>query len=127
MGPKDKAERNERIGVLKVKTKLEDLCQGVSVFFSTMLMMVFSLDFEEKPYYEMMRRWIKTTAAHGGIVFDNEFDWTHYNEDNMVVAPADEDDRQTWVSSMISRGSSDSANFSRPALRPSEGGSMTPL
>jgi len=104
--PDDKETRNARIGAIKAETNWSQLCYGLSPVFSSLLMQACTLEFEEKPDYAMMSRFIKLTADREGIVYDGQFDWTEHRKEGEEVEHAKVDDKQTCNLTQTSTGQS---------------------
>lgn len=72
----DKKENIQRIGQIKISTTVDSLCLGIPREFGEFLKATRSLDFAERPNYEMYREMFRNLFIRSGFVYDYNYDWT---------------------------------------------------
>jgi len=73
---KTKEDKYRKIKEKKQETSVEDLCGGFPKEFAEYLTKVRSLQFTEKPDYELLRAKFQNRFVADGYVDDGTFDWT---------------------------------------------------
>mmetsp|Transcript_140004 Transcript_140004/g.435437 ORF Transcript_140004/g.435437 Transcript_140004/m.435437 type:complete len:240 (+) Transcript_140004:692-1411(+) len=105
-----KEQKNARIGKLKAEMKWEVICEGLPAVFASFLMVSQCLDFEEKPDYKLLHKFIEVSAQREGLTLDGVYDWTQRRQDGEVVEHTDEDDRLSCNLSQVSMDSAGDGN-----------------
>jgi len=68
-------ERYRQIGIIKIKTPLEELCKGYPEEFEKYLKYTRNLQFREEPDYARCRKYFKKAAEKNNITLDGEWEW----------------------------------------------------
>jgi casein kinase I family protein HRR25 len=72
---KNKEEKYKRILEKKINMKVEEICKDLPNEFITFLQYVRSLQYEEKPDYDYLRKLIEVMAEKNDIIWDFNFDF----------------------------------------------------
>ena len=72
---KNKEEKYNKILEKKINTKVEDICKDLPKEFITFLQYVRSLQYEEKPDYDYLKKLIEDMGEKNGVVWDFGFDF----------------------------------------------------
>ena len=72
---KNKEEKYNRILEKKINTKVEDICKDLPKEFITFLQYVRSLQYEEKPDYDYLKKLIEIMGEKNGVIWDFGFDF----------------------------------------------------
>ena len=88
---KNKEEKYQKILFLKMNYKIEKLCQDLPNCFSVLLSYVRSLQFEEKPNYDFIKR--NLNQEFNFFILKNKFDWIV--DDNLSISNNDNENLST--------------------------------
>ena len=69
------AEKTKKVGEIKIKTTVEELCKGLPEEISKYLVYVKNLSFKENPDYIFLKGLIGKAAMINNIIMDNQWDW----------------------------------------------------
>lgn len=69
------SERYRQIGVIKLKTPVEELCKGYPEEFEQYLKYTKEIQFREQPDYSKCRKLFRKAAANNNIELDDVFEW----------------------------------------------------
>jgi serine/threonine protein kinase len=69
------SEKTKKVGELKVKTPVEELCKGLPEEFAKYLIYVKNLTFKENPDYNYLKGLLLKVAMTHDITMDNQWDW----------------------------------------------------
>ena len=83
---------NEKILEKKINISIDSLCEGMPIEFNDLLSYVRSLQFDEKPDYEMMRKKLVDLLNKEKLSINNvNFDWIEKNLSNDNLSTLDDD------------------------------------
>ena len=89
---KNKNEINDKILEKKINITIDSLCEGMPNEFNELLSYIRSLQFDEKPDYDMMRKKLIDLLNKEKIsIFDINFDWNEKNLSNENLSTLDDD------------------------------------
>ena len=69
------AEKTKKVGEIKIKTTVEELCKGLPEEIAKYLTYVKNLSFKENPDYIFLKGLIMKAAMINNIIMDNQWDW----------------------------------------------------
>lgn len=69
------SEKTKKVGELKIKTSVEELCKGLPEEIAKYLTYVKNLSFKENPDYIFLKGLIMKAAMINNIIMDNQWDW----------------------------------------------------
>lgn len=69
------AEKTKKVGEIKIKTSVEELCKGLPEEIAKYLTYVKNLSFKENPDYIFLKGLIMKAAMINNIIMDNQWDW----------------------------------------------------
>lgn len=69
------AEKTKKVGEIKIKTTVEELCKGLPEEIGKYLSYVKNLSFKENPDYIFLKGLIMKAAMINNIIMDNQWDW----------------------------------------------------
>jgi casein kinase 1 len=80
------SEKTKKVGEIKAKTPVEELCKGLPEEFSKYLLYVKNLTFKENPDYNYLKGLLLKVAMTNDIAMDNQWDWvTPLKIDNRIA------------------------------------------
>ncbi len=89
---KNKNEINDKILEKKINITIDSLCEGMPIEFNELLSYIRSLQFDEKPDYDMMRKKLIDLLNKEKIsIIDINFDWNEKNLSNENLSTLDDD------------------------------------
>ena len=89
---KNKNEINDKILEKKINITIDSLCEGMPIEFNELLSYIRSLQFDEKPDYDMMRKKLIDLLNKEKIsILDINFDWNEKNLSNENLSTLDDD------------------------------------
>lgn len=69
------ADKTKKVGEIKIKTSVEELCKGMPEEIAKYLTYVKNLSFKENPDYIFLKGLIMKAAMINNIIMDNQWDW----------------------------------------------------
>ena len=73
---RNKEEKYRKIFEKKKETTIDELCEGYPGEFKAYISYCRSLEFEQQPDYEYLRRLLRELFEHEGFTYDFEYDWS---------------------------------------------------
>lgn len=70
------SEKTKKVGEIKIKTSVEELCKGLPEEIGKYLTYVKNLSFKENPDYIFLKGLIMKAAMINNIIMDNQWDWS---------------------------------------------------
>ncbi|KAJ3089577.1 hypothetical protein HK102_006020 [Quaeritorhiza haematococci] len=113
-------ERYKRIGGMKRKIPLEELCEGFPEQFGWLIHHSRSLSFTDTPNYELLRLWMDQVLSDAGEIDDGIFDWMQLldaREQRREELQAAEQRLQQWIKVDDERREREERDIQRARLR----------
>jgi serine/threonine protein kinase len=84
----EKQQKYQKICELKMRTPVDQLCEGLPSQFAAYLNYVKNLEFDEDPDYKYLKKLFRTLFVENGYDFDYNYDWVDLTKTHFTVDTA---------------------------------------